>query len=353
MNINTSQLLRKFAPIALGVLAGALVGVLLGLIAGETPWAMADILRRSWFGSRFDLGMTLYYLGPLLLTGLAVALPFKVRLFNIGAEGQLAMGAMAAAIVGILWPNLPPVLAIPLGVTAAFLGGALWGFIPGWLLVKRGSHEVITTIMLNFVAASIVSLLTMNFFKNPLSQSPESAIIGPGFRLPFFAYFDEAPLGPSILLALLVVVVVYVFLQKSVFGYRMRIVGANEDAALAAGIPSGRIKIITFAMAGGMAGLVGVTEVMGTSHHFRIGFSPGYGFLGIAVALLARGRILGLIPAALLFAMLFKGAGDLEFETEAVTKEFALIIQGVMILLISSEGLWRRWFVKSEESSRG
>lgn len=328
----------------MGVLAGAMVGMLLVMMAGETPWAMAEILIRSWFGSRYDFGMMLYYLGPLLFTGLAVALPFKVKLFNIGAEGQLTMGAMAAAIVGVVWPDLPAVLAIPLGIVAAFLGGALWGFLPGWLLVKRGSHEVITTIMLNFVAASVTSLLALNVFRNPASQNPETAIIGEGYRIPWLANFDDAPLGLALLFALLVVIAVHFILKKSVFGYRMLVSGANETAARAAGVPSGRVKIISFAVAGGLAGLVGVTEVMQTSYHFRLGFSPGYGFFGIAVALLARGRVLGLIPAALLFAMLFKGAGDLEFETEAVTKEVALIIQGVMILFISSNGLWQRWF---------
>ena len=159
------------------VLALALV-LILGLavtsIAGENPWHVLQVLCRGAFGSGYDIGMTLFYSTPLIFTGLSVAVAFQAGLFNIGAEGQLTLGALAAAAAGALWPTCPRIIAPLIAAICALLAGAAWGAIPGWLKARRGSHEVINTIMLNFVAAGLASYVTLYLLKNPESQNPET-----------------------------------------------------------------------------------------------------------------------------------------------------------------------------------
>lgn len=157
-----SQVIKPVASVVLGLSLGLLVTK----IAGESPWHVLEILIRSAFGSRYDFGMTLFYATPLIFTGLAVAFAFHSGLFNIGAEGQLGLGALAAAAAGIIFPNLPAPWAPAFAILCAFAVGAFWGAIPGWLRAKRGSHEVINTIMLNFISAGLCSWITLYFLKS-------------------------------------------------------------------------------------------------------------------------------------------------------------------------------------------
>ena len=338
-------LLQPILAVALGLAAGLCVT----WIAGENPWHVLQILAKSAFGSNYDIGMTLFYATPLIFTGLAVALPFQAGLFNIGAEGQLTLGALAAAAVGALWPGIPSPLAPLLACTAAFAVGTLWGAIPGWLRARRGSHEVINTIMLNFVAAGIASYVALYVLKNPDSQNPETRPIGAGYLIHQFAFFGGAPVSAALLLAIVVAFLVWVLLWRTVIGYEMRAVGQNESAARAAGIDSGKMRIIALSLAGGLAGLVGVGEVLGNAGKFRVGFSPEFGFIGIAVALLGRNQPAGVVASALLFGALHKGTADLDLETEHVTRDLSLILQALVILSVSAEGLWS-WMKKRGES---
>src|SRR5258705_8396722 len=162
---------RVLQPI-LALALGLATGLTVTWVAGESPWRVLCVLGKSAFGSRYDLGMTLFYATPLIFTGLSVAVAFQAGLFNIGAEGQLVSGALAAAAIGALLPACPALLAPALAATAAFVAGAAWGFIPGWLRARRGSHEVINTIMLNFIAAGLASYVTLYLLKNPFSQNP-------------------------------------------------------------------------------------------------------------------------------------------------------------------------------------
>jgi simple sugar transport system permease protein len=273
---------------------------------------------------------------------------FQCGLFNIGGEGQLAMGALAAAAFGALMPNVPWPVAPVLATVAAFAAGAAWGAIPGWLRAKRGSHEVITTIMLNFVAAGLCSWVTLYLLRNPETQNPETREIGLSYRISQLPGFGEAPVSWALFVALLAAVAVRVFLWNTVRGYEIRAVGQNESAARSAGIGSARAQVLAMALAGGLAGLVGVGEVLGSAHKFKMGFSPDYGFIGIAVALLGRNRPLGVVAAALLFGALHKGSADLDLETEHVTRDLSLILQAFVILSVSADGLWT--FLKREKA---
>ena len=341
--------MRKFFQPILAAAFGLAVGLGVTWIAGESPWHILRILGKSAFGSSYDFGMTLFYSTPLILTGLAVAVPFRAGLFNIGAEGQLTLGALAAAAVGALWPGLPWPVAPALAGLAAILAGTIWGAIPGWLRAKRGSHEVINTIMLNFVAAGLASYVTLYLLKNPDSQNPETRPIGAGYLIQQFGVFGGAPVSMALPLAVVASVLVWVLLWRTVLGYEMRAVGQSEAAARAAGINPGRMRIIALSVGGGLAGLVGVGEVLGNAGKFRLGFSPEYGFMGIAVALLGRNQPAGVIAAALLFGALHKGTADLDLETEHVTRELSLVLQALIILSVSAEGLWS-WMKKRGES---
>src|ERR1051326_784246 len=332
--------MRKLLQPVLAVAFGLALGLGVARIAGESPWHVLQILGKSAFGPSYDLGMTLLYSTPLIFTGLAVALPFQAGLFNIGAEGQLTLGALAAAAVGALWPGVPWPVAPALATCAAILAGTIWGAIPGWLRAKRGSHEVINTIMLNFIAAGLASYVTLYLLKNPDSQNPETRPIGAGYMIHQFAIFGGAPVSLALPVGFFAVAMFWFLIWRTTLGFELRAVGQNEAAARSAGINAGRIRIIALCIAGGLAGLVGLPEVLGNAGKFRVGFSPEYGFIGIAVALLGRNRPVGVFLAAMLFGALHKGAADLDLETEHVTRELSLVLQALIILSVSAEGVW-------------
>jgi simple sugar transport system permease protein len=331
----------------LAVCAGLALGLSVTWIAGENPWHVLKVLARGAFGSADDFGMTLFYATPLVFTGLSVAVAFQAGMFNIGAEGQLTLGALAAAAVGAIWTAGPRPLAPLLAGSAALLAGAIWGAIPGWLRARRGSHEVINTIMLNFIAYALAGYVALYLLKNPDSQNPETRPVGAGYLIHHFAIFGSAPVSAALPLAMVAAVLVWVLLWRTTLGFEMRAVGQNETAARAAGIDPGRIRILAMTLAGGLAGLVGVGEVLGNAGKFRVGFSPEYGFIGIAVALLGQNRPAGVVAAALLFGALHKGASELDLETEHVTRELSLVLEALIMLSASAEGLWS-WMRKRQ-----
>lgn len=332
--------MRRVAQPVLALALGLALGLSVTWIAGENPWHVLCILARSAFGSGYDLGMSLFYATPLVFTGLSVAFAFHAGLFNIGAEGQLTLGALAAAAVGALWPGAPWPLAPVVALAAALLAGTAWGAIPGWLRARRGSHEVINTIMMNFIAAGLASYVALYLLKNPDSQNPETRPIGMGYRLGLWSMFGGAPVSAALLVAIGAAGVVWLVLWRTALGFEIRAVGQSESAARAAGIDAATIRIIALAVAGGLAGLVGVGEVLGNAGKFKVGFSPEYGFMGIAVALLGRNHPLGVLGAAFLFGALHKGTADLDLETEHVTRELSLVLQALIIISVSAEGLW-------------
>jgi ABC-type uncharacterized transport system permease subunit len=327
-----------------GFFLGLILALSLTMIAGENPFHIARILFNSAFGSTYDLGLTLFYTTPLIFCGLSVAIAFHAGLFNIGAEGQLTVATLAAAAVGVLLPQVPFPLAPLLALVAALIAGAFWGFIAGWLRAQRGSHEVIVTIMLNFIAAGLCSWFVLHVIPNPNSQNPESALVGPGYLLKdhdlIAQFFPDTPVSLALVVAILVAIAVWILLWKTTFGFELRAAGYNPEAADRAGISDKKMKIIAMCLAGALAGFVALGEVMGSSGQFKIGFSADYGFIGIAVALLAQNNPLGIIFAAFLMGALHKGASDLDLETTTITRDFSKIIQSMIILGVAAHGLW-------------
>lgn len=322
-----------------GLLVGLCLGLLLAFISGESPLTVLTVIGKSAFGSRYDLGVTLYYSTALTFTGLSVAVAFHAGLFNIGAEGQLVMGTLAAVAGAALFPGLPAGVAPIFAVLCAILGGGLWGWIPGWLRTRRGSHEVINTIMLNFIAAAISSWFITTKLQNPASQSPETPPVAPAYFLrnwdPFVRWFEDSPVSLAFPFAVIVAVGLWIFLWRTPRGFELRASGENEDAASTAGIDVAKSRQLAMALAGALAGLVALNEVLGGVGKMRLGFSPDFGFIGIAVALLARNNPLGILFTAFLFGALHKGAADLDIETEYVTRDLSLVIQALVIICVS------------------
>lgn len=319
----------------ISVLLGLALGLLLAWFFGENPAKVLKILAYGAFGNAYNVGMTLFYATPLIFAGLAVALPFHAGLFNMGGEGQLVMGALAAATIGILFPEMNAGMAPIAATLAAFTAGAFWGAIPGWLRAKRGSHEVINTIMMNFVAAGCSSYVTLYLLKNTLSQNPETKAIGAGFRIQPLAWFGDAPLSVMFPFAIIVAWFVAIFLWKMVSGFELRVTGENEIAAQVAGIDSGRARLIAMALGGGLAGLGGLGEVLVNSGRFKPDAFSGLGFMGVAVALLGRSKPSGVVISAILFGALHKGTSELDLETETLTRDFSQILQALIIICVA------------------
>jgi len=308
------------------------------LSTGEAPQALLQALHHTFFTS-FGLGYTLFYATTLLLCGLSVGFAFKAGLFNIGAEGQLLWGSLAVVAASHYFPELPPFLAIPFGITASFMAGGIWGWIPGFLKAKRGTHEVIVTILLNFIALAITNYLILYVFKNPLSQAAETELIGSSFWLPG-QLFRTTPLNGSLFFALALCIFLECFFSSSSWGYELRTLGGNPRAARFSGIQQGKMTCSAFAGAGALAGLVGINEVMGSEHQVIEGFSPGYGFMGIAVALTARNRPLNMIFSSFFFGSLYTFSREIEFFTEHLSKEVSIVLQALLLIFYGTRQAW-------------
>jgi ABC-type uncharacterized transport system permease subunit len=321
--------------------AAFLVCGLIVLAIGENPITALGVMIKGAFYYPGGLGYTLYYTTNFIFTGLAVAVAFHCRMFNIGAEGQAYVGGLGAALVSFaVAPYLPALLAIPLCVLGAFVFGGVWGVIPGYLQAKRGSHIVITTIMFNFLAAALMVWLLAGPMLEPGQQSPQSARLAANTFLPKMAdilgFFDykvaSTPLNASFLLALVAMAFFYVLIWRTRLGFNIRAVGQNQDAAHYAGVNVPRTIIIAMAISGGFAGLLATNEILGFNHRVVLNFTAGYGFTGIAVALMGRNHPIGIFLAALLFGALTQGGGELDFEFQSITREMVLLIQGMIIL---------------------
>ena len=292
---------------------------------------------RQTFG---PLSETIVSATPLIFTGLAVALAFRVGLFNIGAEGQLYLGALFAIIVGFSFTGLPWFIHAPLAIIAGFAGGALWGFIPGILKARTGAHEVIVTIMLNFVAYRTIDYALKTGFvqregrSDPISKvALESAWLSPiveGLR----AHWGVA-------IAVVATIAVSWLLFRSKWGFEFRAVGLNPRAARYAGMSPGWSTVLSMVISGGLAGLAGASLMLGgSSRSLTPGFSPGYGFAGITVALVGATRPAGVLAAVFLFGALRAGATPMEAAT-GTPRDLVVVIQALVILFIAAPALVR------------
>ncbi len=300
-------------------------------------------LFKGSLGSTGALSETIVAATPLIFAGLAVALAFKAGLFNIGAEGQLLVGAMAASFVGFTFDSLPMVIHLPLAILGGFIGGALWGFVPGFLKAKTGAHEVIVTIMLNYIAIRLVDyLLSTDTFRRTGRTDPISKTVPESARFPNLLS-DEYRVHAGIILALLVAWGVWWLVFRSTIGFRFRAVGANPNAALYAGMSVGGTYMLAMALGGGLAGLAGTAQLLGVQYSIFPGFSSGYGFDAIALALLGRTHPGGVVLAALLFGIMRAGSTSMQAST-SIPVDIIVVIQALVILFMAAPALVREIF---------
>ncbi|HWL70565.1 MAG TPA: ABC transporter permease [Geminicoccus sp.] len=343
----------------LNLVVAFLIAGLVVLALGENPLEASAYLVRGAFGSPELLSWTLFYATNFVFTGLAVAIAFHAGLFNIGAEGQAYIGGLGLTLVCLYLGDLPFFVILPLATVAAAAFGAVWGFIPGWLQARRGSHIVITTIMFNFIAASIMTYLLVYVLIRPGSSSPESATFAENAWMPQLWQLGaaigldlpRAPLNLSFFWALICTLLFWLFLSRTRAGFELRVVGRNDQAAVYAGISPARWQMIAMALSGALASFVALNEVMGSHHRLLLNFTGGYGFVGIAVALMGRNHPVGILLAALLFGALYQGGSELAFDMPAITKDMVVVVQGLVILFAgalehffrpSLEALFRR-----------
>lgn len=333
------------------VVAALLVAGLVVVGIGENPLEATALLLRGALGSAEGIGFTLYYATNFIFTGLAVAVAFHAGLFNIGGEGQATVAGIAMAIACLVVPALPGFLAALFAILAAAAGGAAYAFIPGWLQARRGSHVVITTIMLNFVAATLIVYLLREVIGKPGSMQPETpdfpapAILTPMHQLlvPLGLKLPATPLNSAFFLALMALFAVWLLIWRTRLGYAIRTVGANPRAAAYAGISPAAVTMIAMAISGALAGGLAVNEALGVQHRLVLDFTAGYGFVGIAVALMGRGHPAGVGLAALLFGVLYQGGAELSFDKPAITRDMVVVIGGVLVLFAGAlDGLFRR-----------
>lgn len=276
---------------------------------------------------------------PFIFSGLSLALGFQVGLFNIGAEGQIYIGAIMGAWAGFAIKGLPPIIHVPLALGIGALGGALWGFIPGWLKAKTGSHEVINTIMMNYIAFNLVDYLLTGPLKDPKSYDPKTPIIQQSAHL--FRFFEEPirfHLGFFIAIGL--AFLVWYLLFKTKWGFEMRTVGLNPNAARYAGINITRIIIISMSLSGALAGLAGANEILGVSYRLLPSFSSGYGFDAIALALLGKSHPFGVVLAALLFGFMRSGSRLMQLRA-GIPVDIISIIQAFILIFIAAPAIIR------------
>ncbi|HSB09853.1 MAG TPA: ABC transporter permease [Blastocatellia bacterium] len=350
------SLLKELLFPLIAVVAAFLVGGVIVWMVGDSPMLVYELFLTSAFGSLDGIGYTLFYATPLIFTGLAVAVAFKCGLLNIGAEGQLIAAAFATAWVGLVLPGWPALVVVMLAMLAAVLVGGAWAGIPGVLKAKFGAHEVITTIMMNFIAVGLVSYLTQYHYRKqgdpiletfPIAERVGDKIVGPhiprmsamlgalGISFP-----DRLPLNMAFLFALAACVIVYVFLWKTKWGYELRVVGVNPSAAEYGGISIARNIVIAMFISGMLAGMVGVNEVLGYRYRYYHDFSKNYGFTGIAVALLGRNHPAGVLIAALLFGALNHASLYIDIFTN-VSKDWVVVLQAIVILFVACESVFR------------
>jgi general nucleoside transport system permease protein len=343
MSANTP--LPRWADVALMpainlLVALAAAGVVVALV-GQSPWEVLSVLIHGAFGTPRGLSYTLYYATTFTFTGLAVAVAFHGGLFNIGGEGQAILGGLGTGLVALwLGPHLPTVIVLPLMLVGGALFGLVWAAVPAYLQAYRGSHVVITTIMFNFLASSLLVYLLVNQLKPPGSMAVESKSFAASAKLPAMhellgalgIEWPSSPLNLSVVLALLAAGAVYLFLWRSRAGYRLRAVGSSEGAAAYAGIEPKHQVLIAMGLSGALAGLVGMNEIAGVAGRLQLDFVGGAGFTGIAVALMGRNHPVGILLASLLFGALFQGGAEVAFEVSGFSREMVVTLQGFIVL---------------------
>lgn len=348
----------RLAPVTVpiyAVLTAVAVGSLVMLLAGSNPVTAYAALFDGAVGSGPAIARSIARATPYIMAALAVAFGFKAGLFNIGAEGQLLVGALAAAWVGTFsgLAGLPTLVVVPLLLLAGAVGGLLWGAIPGVLKARTGAHEVIVTIMLNAVALRLVDWVITSraprILLDTTASVPHTVPISASARMP--SLWPGTPLHVGFLLALLLCLAVWFVLQRTTLGFEIRTVGANPSAALYAGMSVGRTIVVVMAVCGALAGIAGGGEVSGgPAGYLNPGLLSGIGFDSIAIALLARANPFAVVPAALLWGALLSGAPAMQLQAD-VSLDIVRVVQALIILFVAADAIIR-WLFRIR-SARG
>ncbi len=336
LTVKYERFLAVLVPIAAIVLGLLAAGVLIAA-AGVSP---LDAYRALWngaFGSAYSAATSLNRATPLILAGLGVAFAFRAGIWNIGAEGQIYMGGLFTALAGLI-VVVPAVVHLPLALAAGFLGGALWAGIAGYFRAKHGVNEIITTIMLNYVAIYLVGALVRGPIQEPPGFYPHTSLLHPTSYLPII--LQDTRLHAGFILAILAAAVVYVVLWRTPFGYEIRAVGFNVKAARFSGMNVVRIQISAMLISGGLAGLAGASEILGAQYRLREFFLPNYGYDAIAVALLGQLDPIGIVLSGILFGALRAGAGTMQ-RTVNLPSSLVFVVQGTVVFFVVCSAILR------------
>lgn len=343
---------RGLVPV-LSVTTAFLVAGLVVLAIGENPARALRSLIIGALGTAEGLGFTLFYATNFIFTGLAVAVAFHAGLFNIGGEGQALVGGIGLALVCLALDGfMPRIVLLPLSVMGAAVFGAIWAFIPGYLQARRGSHVVITTIMFNFLASTLLVYLLVNVMGKAGSMQPETRNFSSAAKMPqlhdmlaaFGISWPQTPLNLTLIVSLLAAWLVWLLIYRSRLGYEIRTVGANPNAAIYAGVSPERITMVAMAISGALAAGLAVNELLGFQGKLLLEFSSGYGFVGIAVALMGRAHPIGIVLSAILFGILYQGGAELAFDSPTITRDMITVIGGIIIFFAGAlDGLFRRF----------
>ncbi len=320
-------------------LAGLISALVIAFI-GESPIKALNLMVKGALGSTYGWGYTLYYATNFIFTGLAVAVAFHARLFNIGGEGQALLGGLGVALVAIYipWPHWSIAL-IACSIGAATFG-SIWALIPGYLQASRGSHIVITTIMFNFIGAALINYLLVNILRPKGQMDPATEKFPSSTHLPTLheilgvlsiKFSKAAPANVCLFIAILSALFVWFLIWRTRLGYEIRAFGFSEKAAKYAGINHVKIIVFTMMISGGLAGLMAINTTMGESERLILNATEGAGFIGIAVALMGRSHPIGVILASILFGFLYQGGAELALWT-SIPRELIVVIQALVIL---------------------
>jgi len=329
--------LGRILPQLLAISVAFLIGAVVLIVTGYSPVDAYTTMAIGAFGDLYGIGQTLTQATPIIFTALSFLFSYKCGLFNIGAEGQLILGGFAAALVGISFQGLPAPIHIFLALLAGALAGGVWALIPAFLKTKLGAHEVITTMMFSYIATYLTGYMVNYPFKAP-GWVAQTVTIASSAQLPHI--LQPTQLSASILIAVTLAAVSYYILQKTTLGYEVRASGLNQLAAEGGGINVKRVMVIAFVISGAMAGLGGAGEIMGVHNRFIEGFSPGYGWDGLAVALVGGLNPVGILLAAVLFGALRSG-GMLMTRVTHVPLDIVIILQSLVIIFVAAPTLIR------------
>lgn len=321
---------KVVSPIVAVVLALTISGIILFAL-GINPRLAISALVQGAFGSITGVGEIMVKMTPLLLTALSFAIADRSGLVNIGAEGQLIIGGTAAAVVGIFITGIPAWLHIALSVVAGMVAGGLYGMLAGFLKVKFGADEMIVTIMLNYIATYFSNWMATSAIKEPNGSIPQSSMILETARFPRIIPGTRANIG--IFIAILCLLFYYIFLWKTKAGFNARVVGLNRDAAHYSGVNTKKMTLLVMFLAGAFAGICGATEILGLQNRLYKDFSPGYGFDGIAVALLGGNTPIGILISSVMFGILRAGSNMMQMMAQ-VPSAMIRIIQGLIIIFV-------------------